>query len=556
MMDSAESFHAQALQLVSAGRVAEAVQFFERALELKPESPIWQFNSALAWQHLNRLDKAIQSYRNAVVLAPDFFDAWNNLAAACKDVGDLDLAVMAGRRAIALRPNAFGAHLNLGNALKASNDLIGAEAAYHQALKIDASCFSAHLNLAGVLQQKGRAQDAIKHAETAVRLAPKNPDAHNNLGVLLQAQNRTEEAISSYQRALELAPKRADFWTNLGKAQVHRLELLAAGQAYERALQSDPNFVEAHYGRAWLRLLTGNFAQGWTDYEWRLQMKNAISPHSGMRRWRGENLNGHSILVHSEQGLGDTIQFARYIPMIVEHGGKVIFECPRQLKELMKSLPGNSLVVSEGELLPSFDYQIPLVSLPFVFQTTFDSIPRRVPYLHAPRGMQLTLPLSKAATLSIGLIWSGSGSQTPERRPVSFRLLEPLLEIEGATFYSLQVGPRSNDVELAGMSQKVFDLSGQLTDFAATAAVIEQLDLVISIDTSVAHLAGALGKPVWVLLPFSPDWRWLLAREDSPWYPTMRLFRQKKPHDWTAVLQDLFGELRILLTRGSLGRSI
>jgi hypothetical protein len=352
---------------------------------------------------------------------------------------------------------------------------------------------------------------------------------------------RFVEATDSFSRAEVLLPKspvpiaaRATALQAIGK-------VAEAEADCRRALLLDPSFAAAHWNLALNLLLQGRYAEGWQEYEWRWKKPDFTSPcrHTDVPLWDGSPLEGRTILLHAEQGFGDAIQFVRYLPLVVQCGGEVILECHPQLVKLFQTIEGPKKVVSFGTPLPIINCQAPLLSLPRIFGTILQNIPLRCPYLAVTssyREKWTALVSAHPASLKVGLVWAGKSYPDPLR---SCRLAEfaPIAAIENATYYSLQLGDGSKEIGSTPTGMTLIDLTEQIHDFADTAALIEQMDLVISIDTSVAHLAGALGKPVYLMLPFATDWRWLLDRSDSPWYPTMRLFRQKQPGEWGDVIR-------------------
>lgn len=460
------------MRLAAAGLLAEAAGQFEAALRLHPGNPVWYYNAALAWHHLNRLPDALGAYRRALELAPDFFDAWNNYSAALKTVGDIPGAVAAAQTAVRLRPDSAGPHLNLGNAIKAEGDLDRAAAAYRRALELNPADPRTQLNLANTLRDAGRLTEALAMLRLTVARHPQMPEAHRDLAFAL--------------------------------------------------------------------LLSGDLLSGWVENEWRWQTEEMAPKRRLFQqpRWNGEELAGRTLFVYTEQGFGDAFQFVRYLGLAAARGGSVVLECQPALTGILASAPGVSQIVERGRPLPPFDAQIPLLSLPLALGTTLATIPNATPYLRPPAAAALPLPRVIGSRLGVGLVWAGNpGHKNDRQRSLPAPELKPLLEVPGVVFYSLQTGERAADWSRFAPSERLIDLSPRLTDFTATAAAIAQLELVICVDTAVAHLAGALGKPVWLLLPYAPDWRWLLGRKDSPWYPTMRLIRQTKPCDWTSVMQ-------------------
>jgi hypothetical protein len=333
-------------------------------------------------------------------------------------------------------------------------------------------------------------------------------------------------------------PDRAETHYNLGVAVGRQDRYADAVACYGRALALKPDYAQAHFNRAHALLLTGELDEGWQEYEWRFAVAR-YDRGFDQPLWSGEPLAGRSILLHAEQGFGDTLQFVRYVPAVAERGGRVVLEVPKQLVPLARTVAGTSEVVATGDPLPTFDCHCPLLSLPRAFKTNLATIPDSVPYLSvsAEASAAWAERIAPASGLRVGIVWAGTTVGA-----IDLRLLQPLWEVPGISWFSLQVGDQSGDISLLD-GVKIADLSLWLTDFAETAAAVCQLDLVISVDTSVAHLAGALGRPVWITLPCWPDWRWQIERADSPWYPTARLFRQKKAGDWSCVVREVAAAL-------------
>jgi tetratricopeptide (TPR) repeat protein len=365
----------------------------------------------------------------------------------------------------------------------------------------------------------------------------------------LKELNRFGDALASYDRALTMRPEYPEALSNRGNTLKELKRFEEALENYNRAITMRPDFAEAHYNEALLRLLTGDFGRGWGKYEWRLKSPSLSLLKRNFCRplWLGaDSIDGKTILLHSEQGLGDTLQFCRYVPLIAARGAYIILEVQRPLQELMTTLAGATQVISKGDPLPDFDFQCPLLSLPLALGTRHETVRPMTPYLRpsveALNNWQVRL--GPKARPTIGLVWSGSPMHNNDKnRSISLRSLIPLLDIE-ATFVSLQKDVRSNDMKVLKDQSDLLHFGDELKNFSDTAALVSNLDLVISVDTSVAHLAGALGKRVWVMLPFVPDWRWLLDREDSPWYPTARLFRQDDTREWNKVITRIDAELR------------
>lgn len=460
--------------------------------------------------------------------------------------GQPDAAAAVWRQVVARNPRCAVAHANLGYVLETQGRLDEAEQAYRTALSSDPALPEAHFNLANVLFRSGRAGEAEELLERAVALRPDFVAAWMNLGNLWRVDHRLDAAEAAYRRVLEIRPAYAEAYVNLGNVFRARNEVSRAREAYEQALALNPGFAEAHLNRGLAYLLTGDFRRGWPGVAYRAALKHA-GPRRTLpaERWTGaQSLAGKTILLHAEQGLGDTIQFVRYVAPVAVLGACVILEVQPPLRRLLAGLGGTTAVVAYGDPLPVFDYECPLMSLPEAFGTEVATIPVATRYLTPPAAAIARWRAWIDRTPGrprIGVKWSGNPSF-----PIGLSRSIPV-EVLARFVAALSVGnfvclePNGPDLapELSRLCPRLAVPDRPLGDLADTAGLIEHLDLVISIDTSVAHLAGALGKPTWVLLPFSPDWRWMLERPDSPWYPTMRLFRQPRAGDWPAVLAEV-----------------
>ncbi len=449
------------------------------------------------------------------------------------------------REILRLQPNNAAVHNNLGKAFQDQGMPGEAITCYRRAMAIKPDYVKAHHNLGNVLQHVGRLDEAVTLFQRAIDIDPEQPEPYNILGNILTKLGKQQQAVLCYQSALTINPEYVEAQINLAVAYGRLGELDEAIASYQRALEISPSDPQAHWNYAQALLLKGQFEKGWLEYEWRWKCEDfpSLKRNFAQPLWDGSNLNGRTILLHCEQGMGDSIQFIRYVPIVARLGGRVVVECPPQLKGLFQSVSGIDRLVGHHGELPTFDVQAPLLSLPHIFHTTAATIPGDVPYLAAPPEAGPGLPDCPEGTrLKVGISWAGSRTNADDRnRSCRLRQFEPLWSIPGVAFFSLQYDEAA--AELAGSAGAVRDLSGRLGDFAVTATIVERLDLVISVDTAVVHLAGALGKPVWVVLSFAPDWRWMLDREDTPWYPTMRLFRQPALGDWASVFARVAGEL-------------
>jgi tetratricopeptide (TPR) repeat protein len=541
------------LALQALGRLDEAEASYRRALTLDRQFPEAHLNLGNVLQARGQADEAIASYRRALQHRPVYAEAHYNLGRSYAARGQLEDAVRSYRRAVALRPEYTEAHFNLASALEASGQPADAIASYRHVLKLQPDYAAAHNNLGALLEAAGDTTGAIASYGHALRLKPDFAEAHNNLGNALQAEGRLEDALTSYRQALDCRPGYVDARVNRGNAlqAAGRLDEAVAG--YREVLALDPASASAAWNLAFALLLQGDYAAGWPLYEarWRVLGRHSATRDWAAPRWSGaEPLSGRTLLLHHEQGLGDTLQMLRYVPLLSARGARVVLEMPAPLARIAATVPGDPSVVLQGDALPAFDLHCPMMSLPLAFATTLDRIPASIPYLSASAAAQAAWQqrLGRRTRPRIGLAWSGApGHSNDRQRSLPLAHLVPLLAAD-ADFVSLQKEYRDADRPLLADLPNLRDVAAELGDFADTAGLITELDLVITVDTSVAHLAGALGKPVWLLLPFAPDYRWLLGREDSPWYPTIRLFRQPAFGDWASVIRGV----RVALGKWSL----
>lgn len=459
------------------------------------------------------ISEAIVCFRAAIEMSPEYPTPYYLMGSLMHRQGNVDEAIDWYKKLLRLTPFHADTHNILGSAYQEKGQLDEAIACYREAIRCDGNAFMAYNNLGTALRLRGNLDETVTSYQEALRIQPDFTPAMNNLGTALRDKGDLEEAISWYRKVIRL----------------------------------NPDFAEAHWNLSFALLLAGKYEEGWQEYEWIWKLKKTIC-RLPQPVWDGGNIQGKRILLYAEQGFGDVIQFVRYVPLVKERGAEVIVGCQRELKSLLKSAEGVSSVVAFGEAIQQFDVQCPLPSLPRLFNTTRDSIPCRVPYLNVDLGTvgkwrdRLSLDNSK---LNVGLVWSGSPGHLNDRnRSCPLHLFEPLAGLESIRIFSLQkeIQNKWTDCSLSGLG--IIDYTEDIEDFSDTAGIIMNLDLVITVDTAVAHLAGALGKTVWTLLPFAPDWRWMLHRDDSPWYPTMRLFRQPSPGDWESVISSVSAELK------------
>ncbi len=530
------------IALAENGQLDEAIAAFQQAIALRPTYAEAHSNLGNALREKGQLDEAIAACRRAIALQPNFAEAHYNLGNALKDIGQLDEAIVAFRQAIALKPNYAEVYSNLGNPLTDKGQLDEAIAAYRRAIALRPNIAEAHSNLGNALREKGQLDEAIAACRQAIVLRPNFAEAYSNLGVALADKGQLDEAIAAYRQAIAFRPNFAEAHGNLGKALKDKGQLDDAIAACRRAIAIKPNFAGAHNNLSLAMLTRGDFQHGWEEHEWRWKCKGFSSRPRDFTQpqWDGRPLEGRTILLHAEQGFGDAIQFIRYVPLVQQRGGKIIVECPAGLQRLFQTMTASCQIVAEGQPLPAFDLQCPLLTLPRVFQTNLANIPETVPYLHADTELSRTWQhrlADQSPAVNVGLAWAGSPIHKNDRnRSMKLARLAPLGQIPGARFVSLQKGEAAAEAKSPPANVELVDWTEELNDFADTAALIANLDLVIAVDTAVVHLGGAMAKPVWTLLPFVTDWRWLLEREDSPWYPSMRLFRQSSWGDWDSVI--------------------
>jgi tetratricopeptide (TPR) repeat protein len=548
-----------------------ALDKLKRAVALDPALPEARNSLGVAYMQAGRVDDAIAEFHVAVDLVPEFAEAWSNLGDALRHAHDAEGAVEACRRALAVDPGLAGAHNNLGLALADQGAFDAAVTALAKAIALAADATAMRINLSEIQRTAGRHDDALATALKAVEFEPAEPQAHNavgnalfdsdnfegaemhyrravglrpdfvaahsNLGNALQRQDRATDAIACYRRALAFDSGHIDALVNLGAA------LQAAGKPDEalemldRAIALEGGNADAHWNRALVKLQLGNLADGFAEYEWRWKLRQFVERPIEAARWKGQDLAGKTIRIHSEQGFGDTIWALRFAKPLAARGASVTLETHGPLVRLAATAPGVERVFETGTYIAAADYHLPIMSLPMCLGTTSQDIAIDIPYLAAPSDTSIPAAMRDMSGFKVGIAWSGRPTQRQNRtRSCALAQFEILSGIEGVKLFSLQVGDAARDLGSAPWRRRVTDLAPSLKDFADTAAAMEALDLVITVDTAVAHLAGALARPVWTLISFAPDWRYGLKREDHPWYPTMRVFRQTAPGNWDDVM--------------------
>ncbi len=568
--------------LMDQGRIDEAIAAYRQAVILKPDFAFGYRNLALALHRDKRLDEAMAACLQALLLEADHVAVHRIFGAILRDLGQLDSAEAAYRHAISLRPNDATLYCGLGSVFWHRQDLEQTVTACLQAIALAPDYADAHKLMGLALHDAGRTAEAVGAYRRALALRPDDPaicsnlgaalcslgdfaaaivacrqaialdpnhaPAHTNLGVIFEEQQRLDDALAAHRCAIAANPFYAKGYANLAIVLRGLGRIDAATDAARKAIELDPDDSLARFNHALFLLMNGDYAHGFEEYEWRRRCKALPQdePVFDSPEWQGEPLAGRVLLLHAERGYGDTLQFLRFVPAVVALGGRIVVQVQRPLAHLTKSL-ANVTVVSRGDPLPPFDLHLPLMSLPRLLGTTLATIPADVPYLGVEPAKHTAWRrrLADDSAVTVGVVWAGNPDHKADRhRSLAAAALLPQLVMPGVRLYSLQKEPRQADRPvLTALGDAIADLATDLHDFADTAAAVTALDLVIAVDTSVAHLAGALGRPTWMLLPHALDWRWLRRREDSPWYPTARLFRQDEAGKWEAPIGRVAAEL-------------
>jgi tetratricopeptide (TPR) repeat protein len=533
--------------LADMGQTEEAKKAFLRALELDAKYAEASFNLGGVFAKDGEHGRAMEYLKKAIALRPDYAKAYHNLGVSQQALGDLVAATAAYRRALACQPEDAKAYNNLGAVFTNMGQTEEAVGAFLRAVELDPSCAEGYFNLGSALAQKGEPARAIEYLNAAIDIRPDYAKTYQNLGVAQQALGDIGAAAAAYRQALVCQPENTDLLSNLASV------LVAQGDEegialFERLVEEVPDSAHIHWNFSIALLLRGDYARGWREYDWRCEWDKFPSPKREFKqaRWHGEPLGGARILLHWEQGFGDTLQFARYAPLVAERGGRVILEVQPGLQQLFQGADGIAQCVSQGDPLPEFSFYCPLMSLPLIFGTTMETIPPMIPLRYregdSSRGHE------EGESLKVGLVWAGNPKHANDQlRSMSLRHFLPLMGVDSVSFVSLQKGPAAAQINEGHLPFSLADALASVGDFSGTATVVAGLDLVITVDTAMAHLAGAMGRPVWVLVASAPDWRWGFQGETTLWYPTARIFRQSFAGGWEELMGRVAAELALLV---------
>ena len=548
-----------ALQLLGAlfaqvKKYPQAIKFLSKAIIVDPNHAGCFSNLGISFQKLRRLEEALSSYDKAISLQADYAEAYSNRGAVLQELKRFDEALSSYDKAISIKGDYAEAFNSRGTVLEELKRLEEALSSYHKAISINKDYTEAYYNRGNVLHKLKRLEEALSSYDKAISLHEDYAEAYSNRGLVLQDLKRLEEALSSYDKAISLHEDYAEAYSNRGTVLEELKRLDEALSSYEKAISINKDYAEAYWNSSICYLLAGNFNEGWARYEWRWQSKS-ISKTAGIRKfsqplWLGtEVLKDQTIFLYAEQGLGDTIQFSRYVSLVAGLGAKVVLEVQPSLVKLLSYLEGISQIISKGDKLPNFDYQCPLMSLPLAFKTELKTIPSVSKNISTDEKKveKWQAILGEKTKPRVGIVWSGAVNHKNDLQR-SLKLSQLITHLPSDYEYlSLQKEISDVDKEVLIECCKIKHFGDDLKDFTDTAALCELIDIVISVDTSVAHLAGTLGKNTWVLLPYSPDWRWLLDRNDSPWYSSVKLYRQEKINDWESALVNIESDLKKLL---------
>ena len=534
------------------GDINRAIKCYIEAIKLDPKNiPIYN-NLANAFKEIKNYKMALQVYSDILKINPNDFNTFNNIGIVFELIGDNNKAIEAYKQAVRINPNHAKSINNIGVVLYKQKRYKESAQIFEIALQVDENYFEVYSNKGAAYNKAKEYDKAIESLEMAILKMPNHGGAYTNLGNVYNKLFDYKTAAKMHEKSIELEPNGSNAHSNLGTSYKYLGLSDKAIISYKKAIELDPNFVNAHFDLATMYLASEDFKNGWKEYEWRFKKEEMI-PHIIKHKdifskplFTGvEDIKGKTLLLHSEQGYGDSIQFIRFAPQIKEiFGCKIAVKCREGLKELFSTIEEIDVIVDRSEETPAFDYQLSIMSMPFILNMkNTDELPKKVPYLKATFDKDLEIKKEKGK-INIGICWSASlTGESYEGKVFDLKFFEPLINNPKINLYSLQVGEGSEDIKKLGYEDKIIDLTPKLTDFSKTAYLMDNLDLIISSDTSVAHLAGALNRPVWVVLQKIPDWRWTNKGETTKWYPSAKLFRQKTARVWESVFQSINAKL-------------
>jgi len=551
--DSTDAYYNMGMALKKKGDLESAIESFKKALNIKPDFAEAYYNMGNALTDKGDLEAAIESYKQAITIKPDFAEFYNNMGIALKSKGDLGAAIDSYKQAIKFKPDHAIAYNNMGVALGEKGDLDVAIDSFNQALKFNPESAEAHNNRGGALKDKGKLDSAIVSFKRAIKIKPDFAIAYNNMGVALGEKGDLDVAIDSFNQALKINPESAEVFNNKGGALKDKGKLGSAIDSFKQAINIKPDCFDAFYNWSLCHLMQGNMEKGFNFYESRLKKnKPTATPARANLIWDGEkSLRGKRFVIYEEQGLGDVIQFCRYLPLLEQRGADITFKVKSNLHALLHTMDSKSRLVMSRPEEHEIDFETPLMSLPHLLSTSLETIPAATPYLFAGQEkIQTWGERVSKDRFKIGICWQGNKSNKIDvGRSIPLSLFEGISRIPNVELISLHKG--EGEAQIPGID---FDVTTLGHDFDAgqdafldTAAVMMNCNLIITSDTAVAHLSGAIGRPTWVVLKQVPDWRWMLDRHDSPWYPTMTLYRQKFLGNWVDVFDTIEWDLRTML---------
>lgn len=535
------------------GQTIEAVSYYIKAIKINPNNPYTYNNLGNAFKELKDYQRALLAFSDCIRRDPKNFNAYNNLGIVYEAMGDSNKAIQAYKKAVSINPKYSRAVNNIGVVLYKQKKYDEAAQIFQIALNVDPEYYELYSNMGACLNKAKKYDEAIKSLEKAIEYMPNNGGSYTNLGNVYNKLHDYKKAAKLHEKAIELEPNGSNAYSNVGTSYKYLGQAQKSIDAYKKAIELDPNFVNAHFDLATMYLAKGDYKNGFLEYEWRFK-KDEMLAHIQNNKdifskpmYNGIDLiEGKTLLIHSEQGFGDSIQFVRFIPELKKRlKCKIILKCRDELKKLFETMEGIDVLISRSEATPAFDYHLPIMSMPKVLELKgVKDLAKTSGYLKALEDKEFDKIKKQKGKLNIGVCWSASVTgESYDGKVFDLSYFEALAKSDKINLYSLQVGPENEDIKKLGLEDKIIDITDKLTDFSKTASMMNKLDLIISSDTSVAHLAGAINAPVWIPLQKYPDWRWQNKGEKSPWYPSSKLFRQKTNRVWEGVFQSIYAKL-------------